>query len=447
MPASNAPAGPPGDKVLKARQEVAAGRVRQRRRRSLLARTRRALGGPTPATFAELNELVAASAQLVAASRTMHRFAWQPAQTEKNPPTLKAVWTGPGQRRDLYGAAAKKALAQSAGSQPSPTAPASPSAPTSAPSSATVPAATPAATAPTPASAPGRARRAAGVVGTGAKATGKAAWTVAGKLQQATAWTVEKTMRAMVRAGEGLKRFAWLERQLGLGRLIERDASRKLRRAMAVKAAAAAGGLSAGTAAFVGESAKLAGLRWRGNKRKYGTAAAVVMEAAYLGLSVTKKLKGLLLGVPVLSIALKPIAGVVGVLANAATRGALNFVGKRLLSKREVKRNKNAPGRVAQRMDKTSAPVALPGAVIGRARDIRHGAGPGPLVPTAGATTSRSRKFAEEDEAPAFDPAELVRDLRGMVEEATGEPLDMDDGELAQVVSLTARLLEAKAAG
>jgi hypothetical protein len=228
--------------------------------------------------------------------------------------------------------------------------------------------------------------------------------------------------------------------------LVEKEASRRMRRAAAVKAAAAAGGLGAGVKTFAAEAAKAVGLRYRTNRRKYGRVAAAVMEAVALGLSVTKKAKSFLLNVPLLSVALKPIAAVVGTLANAATRGALNFLGKRLLAKREVKRNPDAPGRVAQRMDK-GKPVALPTAVVSRARDIRRGTGPGDLVPTNGATTSRSRRFAEAYPDADIDPVEFVTDLRGFVEQIVGGPLDVADGELAEVVEATVGLLEARAAG
>lgn len=147
-----------------------------------------------------------------------------------------------------------------------------------------------------------------------------------------------------------------------------------------------------------------------------------------------------------MNILLKPLSAVLGTLTNAAVRGGLNFLGKHLLAKREIKRNPNAPGRVAQRMDKGGRPIALSTAVVSRARDIRRGTGPGDLIPSGGATTSRSRRFAEADPAPDIDPLGMLADLRSMIEGAIGESLDVEDGELAQMVEAAIGLLEDAAA-
>lgn len=232
-------------------------------------------------------------------------FAWQAAQT-KGKSGAKAVWAGPGQRKPLYGAAARKALnkpgnaATAAPSRPEPkalpqrpTAPPIPAPVQPAPVIATAPIVTPASAAGAPvAPSPGRAVRAARAAGRGAKAVGKASLTVGAKLQIASAWTVERTMAAVAALGRKLKSLSWLERNTGIGRLVEREASRRQRRAAIVRAAAAAGGLGAGLRAVVEETARMAGLRFRANKKKFGRVAAVVMEGVFLSLSVQKRQRG-----------------------------------------------------------------------------------------------------------------------------------------------------------
>ncbi len=394
-------------------------------------------------------------------------FAWAAAQTKKQPPTIKAVWSGPGERRSLYGAAAKKALQKS-----KPEAPSRPQ--LDGPFPTRPPGATPPQpTAPPQPARPGRGRRLVNAVGRGAKAvarakvktaaaTGGGAIATVARGAQAAGWAVKNL-------GAVLKRVPVIESVFGIGSGLEKTGRRMMTQARTTALLAA--GRNRGEAArrSLAAAASLLDFRFVENRRKFGFVRAAVIESAVIGIKLallTPVVVGGLLAAGLtpsnplaVAGALAAGGGALGgayVVAKTTIKGVINPLIRRLVE-RPFRAGKGArgltrPDRVlARRMDRAERRAAkgkrsgrftaAPGAVTAAARADRAKAGPGALY-TPGQATSRSRRFAEDggpgQDIPEFrnsgiDPLELVTALREMLD--AGAPVDVSDDDLAALVA------------
>ncbi len=341
-------------------------------------------------------------------------FAWSPAQTARG--TIKAEWTGPGQRRPLYGVAAKKALSQTAGAGG--TAPPTPSgsgpiAPPSLPAKPAAPPVPAAPKAPAP-PVPGKLKRVAGAVGRGAKVAARAKYNAGKKAVGGTVYGAAKLSQGLAyavdRLGALLQKTPVLESVFGVGSTLRKEAGRKMRQARETAALAAAGDRSAAARRAASASAKLAAIKFGENRRKFGTTRAVVIEAAYWGLKAA--LGGAVaagaLAITGTSAAGLATAGIGALAAYKVSKTVLGMVVNPLIRQAveypfrygKGKRGKNAPHRVAE-------------------RELQR----------------RAARAGFAEDGTSGDPLDLVAALREMLELDLGRPVEIPDAELAQLLA------------
>lgn len=127
--------------------------------------------------------------------------------------------------------------------------------------------------------------------------------------------------------GRKLKRFKWLEKTFGMGRMMEKMGARARRRAVVVMNAYKVGS-KAGAKAAAREMSRAAGVHWKESRRKYGVLGAVALEATAFVLNWVVKPVAMAVAVPIpgvkqiVSMMLSPILrGIAEYPFRVATRG------------------------------------------------------------------------------------------------------------------------------
>jgi hypothetical protein len=386
-------------------------------------------------------------------------FAWQAAPTHGKS-GVKAVWGGPGERRPLYGAAARRALSR--GNSPSPAGGAG-----AAPGSSAAPAAAPAPPAPKPPTAPAPAAPtvpgAGGKVRRVAKAALRAKAHAAKKTFGGLVWAAAKGgvagSHALDKLGAALQRVPVLESVLGVGSAIRAEARRKLRQARATAALAAAGNRGAAAKRAATASAKLAGLAFEANKRKYGWSRAVAMEGAFWVAKVAMGVAaagatvavtgttpaGLAAGSAGLLLGYKIAKNLISAVVSPVLRKAIEYPFRAGRGRRGAGHSPRRLARAMDRAERKGGFTAAPGALSQKAREMRAASGPGPLYVPGG--TSRSRRFAEAEQIGQPSPIDLVASLREMLEADAGRPLPLSDDELADYLADSMDYMDALSEG
>ena len=381
-----------------------------------------------------------------------HAFNWQAAPTRGNS-GVKAVWVGAGQRRPLYGAAARRALGRGT-SAPAQAAP--PSAPPSAPNPPSPPA-PPGVTLPGPTAGPLPGPGEPAPRGRRVKRVGRAALTVGQRLTQAGAKVAQGVGYASKKIGQALQSLGWVERNLlfGAGRALERSGRRQIEQSRQTAAMARDGRLGAAARRATRAVVGAAGVKWVENRRRYGFVAATVMEAAFWALKLGPAAvgAGLAAGALTGSLGVATVAGVsAAAVAKAVLGPALTPVLRSLIAmpfrRGRGKRGANAPQRKLARQIRRAAKKGVPFSppagtapeVVAKARELAAtSSDPGRALYTPGRKTSR-RRFSE---AAAFaeggDPFDLVVAARDTIDElsaAGGDaPPDLSDDQLSALLA------------